>query len=137
MKQIRILNKEQEELLDNIDSVLIGNGNGSRLDIFLDTATGEVWTREFYDSEQNSWAEYKDENIVKIGAVSNYLITKDEYGHDLEEDDYGMGWSGGICGPNDDEESGDSWGGDSWNNCINCDMIIDSIAAVWQDYINA
>lgn len=60
--------------LNNLSTMLIGNGGGSRLDIMLDLESGEIWTDEFYDHEENSWIDYDDKNIIQVGTARNGIL---------------------------------------------------------------
>lgn len=42
-------------------------------EIFYDRATGEVWTKFQCSLGQNSWTEYHDANVVKIGNTQQHM----------------------------------------------------------------
>jgi hypothetical protein len=75
------------ELLNHLDTELIGNGGNSRLDIMLDLETGELWADEFYSHEEGSYQDYHDENIICVGKATNGIVLDDN-----DEED-----SGGKC----------------------------------------
>ena len=65
------------ELLNHLDTELIGNGGNSRLDIMLDLETGELWADEFYSHEEGSYQDYHDENIICVGKATNGIVLDD------------------------------------------------------------
>lgn len=112
------------EKLNNLDTVLIGNGGNSRLDIMLDLETGEVWADEFYDHEANWWSKYEDENIICVGRARNNKM-KDE----SEEEVEGCDWNVTIWGPDDEVHRPDEIciAGDYYNNYYDVNDILNAI----------
>lgn len=46
-------------------------------EIFYDCATGEVWTKFQCSLGQNSWTEYHDVNIIKIGNTQRHMTMQE------------------------------------------------------------
>lgn len=42
-------------------------------EIFYDRATGEVWTVLQCNLGQNSWTEYHDPNVIKVGNTQHHM----------------------------------------------------------------
>ena len=120
---------KNDDTLERINKELIGNGGNSRLDIFLDTETGEVWTLEFYDHEENSWTKYRNEAIVRVGCATNYIypeVGEKNYNYENE----GFAWR--VVIGNDENCYNDfDFYGDSWENRYNTDEIIEKIAEIF------
>lgn len=66
MKKVMI-NLSKYDDLHSLDDDLLGEN--ARLDIMLDKATGELWSDYCIG---NSWKEYDDEDIIKIGFAENW-----------------------------------------------------------------
>ena len=114
------LKLKENDMLGRIDKEEIGNGNGSRLDIYLDKSNGEVFSKEFYDCDQNSWLNFHDDDIIKIGTASNSLV-EDENGN--EEDNW-YDWHIEIDEPNGNESNNIVIAGDGY---CNVDYVISEI----------
>lgn len=50
---------------------LKGYYSGEYVELFYNRTTGEVWTRYQYSLGQNTWTEYHDRDVVKIGNISD------------------------------------------------------------------
>lgn len=46
-------------------------------EIFYDRATGEVWTVHQCSIGHNTWTEYHDENVIKIGDTSSHMTMQE------------------------------------------------------------
>ena len=114
------LKLRENDMLGRIDKEEIGNGNGSRLDIYLDKSNGEVFSKEFYDSDQNSWLNFHDDNIIKIGTASNSLVETEE----SNEEDNWYDWHIEIDEPNGNESKNIVIAGDGY---CNVDYVISEI----------
>lgn len=84
MKELTLRTKK----LNNLDSMLIGNGGNSRLDIMLDLKSGEIWEDEFLSHEVNSWKKYRNKNIVCVGRATNSIVVDEE-----SKKPKGYGWN--------------------------------------------
>jgi hypothetical protein len=125
MKKLKL----KTDKLNNLDTELIGNGGQSRLDIMLDLESGEVWADEFYDHEANSWKEYDEKNIVKIGKATNAILEDDETG---EADPEGRcWWNVEIFAAEKDclnpYGNNVTVAGDYYNDNYNVDVVLDAI----------
>ena len=47
-----------------------GYYSGEYLELFYALSTGRAWTKYQYSLGQNSWTEYNDSSIVRIGNIS-------------------------------------------------------------------
>lgn len=115
--------------LENLDTVLIGNGGNSRLDIMLDLSTGEIWSDEFYSHEQGSYKTYHDKNIICVGQATNSKM-EDEDGEEIE----GCEWNITIWGQKEDnfrqlEEIYIT--GDYYNNSYDVEDVLDAIIQLY------
>lgn len=54
-----------------------GYYSGSYVELFYDRSTGEVWTVYQYSLGQNSWTEYHDPNVIKIGNIWEHFTMQD------------------------------------------------------------
>lgn len=52
-------------------------------EVFLDRQTGEVFTNFQVSLGANSWSEYRNKNIVKVGDF-NWQTTKTEFFHAID-----------------------------------------------------
>lgn len=50
-----------------------GEYSGKYDELFFDKATGEVWTVFQCSLGYNSWTEYHDSNIIKLGNITKHL----------------------------------------------------------------
>lgn len=117
--------------LRNLDSDFLGEGK--RLDIMLDVSTGELWSDY---CTCNSWEEYSDTDVIKIGYAENWLdmeLLKEEYGDsfgedemdDIKEEVTGWKWRVGI----------EPDGGDVWDYDFDCRLSSESAEGdVWDDH---
>jgi len=115
----------KSDMLNKIDTELIGNGGKSRLDIMLNLENGEVFTNEFFNHEENTWKEYHDKNIVVVGEVKNSIIVDDE---GVEDKDNKCWWSVEILGENGNVEV---ISGDYYNDYLDIDNILELIKENW------
>lgn len=46
-------------------------------EIFYDRETGEVWTKYQSSLGMNTWTEYHDENIIKIGNTQRHMTMQE------------------------------------------------------------
>lgn len=122
MKKLTLKTKK----LNNLDSVLIGNGGQSRLDIMLDLDSGEVWADEYFDHEANSWIDYDDKNIIQIGTARNGILEDEETG---VADENGYWWNVTIY-PEDKNNiflCNDIVLSNDYNNSYNVKDVLDAI----------
>jgi hypothetical protein len=115
-------------LLNNLDTKLIGNGGQSRLDIMLDLESGEVWADEFYDHEANSWKEYDNKNIICVGKATNSTM-EDEDGEEIG----GCEWNITIYAQNGNPNEDIYITGDYYNNSYDVEDVLDAIIQLWND----
>ena len=54
------------------DTCDYGAYSASYNEIFYDRDTGEVWVKYQYSLGQNSWTEYRDASIIKIGNTQQH-----------------------------------------------------------------
>lgn len=120
------------EKLNNLDTVLIGNGGNSRLDIMLDLATGEVWADVFYDHEANSWKEYDEKNIVKIGKAINGILEDEETGEDDPEGR--CWWFVPVWKQREVSQDEIYITGDYYNNYYNVDDVLNAIKRLYDEF---
>lgn len=117
-------------LLNNLDTELIGNGGNSRLDIMLDISTGEVWADEWHSHEQNSWKEYNDNNVFRVGKATNSIL-EDEDGLDPEGK---CDWQIEIFARKDVVEypyENVLMSGDYYNDSYNIDNVLETIRELY------
>lgn len=54
-----------------------GYYSGSYDELFYDRSSGEVWTVYQYSLGQNSWTEYHDPSIIKLGNTSEHMTMQE------------------------------------------------------------
>lgn len=63
---------------------IAGFSHGEYMEVFYDKASGNVWTVLQASFGENSWTEYDDENIIKVGNFSK-PITQKELAAEIEK----------------------------------------------------